>query len=126
MKALSVVSPSGRLIASGRKTLEVRRWRPDLCPSDDLLIVENHRFLRQEGEKDENGTAIALCNVQRIRPFAPDDMAAACASSFEEGWLAWELVNVRPVSIPGYVLAARGIYDIIMDELSPQSSLRDA
>lgn len=112
MKALSVVSPSGQLIASGSKTLEVRRWRPELTPSDDLLIVENQRFLRQEGEKDENGIAVALCNVLRVRPFTLDDMPAACASSFEEGWLAWELVNIRPIRMPGRVLAARGIYDI--------------
>ncbi|WP_211090190.1 ASCH domain-containing protein [Pseudothauera nasutitermitis] len=38
--ALSIVSPQGENIASGRKTLEVRSWQPPALPLHDLLIVE--------------------------------------------------------------------------------------
>ncbi len=112
IKALSVVRPGGSRIASGRKILEVRRWAPGLDPSEDLLIVENGRYLRREGEEDADGTPVAVVRVSAIRPFTPADMEAACASYFEDGWLAWELADIRPVRVGGKVRAARGIYEV--------------
>lgn len=112
MKALSIVAPGGRRIASGEKTLEVRRWKPAIGADEDLLIVENGRFLRIEGEEDEEGKAVAIVRVGAFRPFVPEDLAAACGSYFEEGWLAWELVDVRPISSTISIKAARGIYEI--------------
>jgi hypothetical protein len=112
IKALSIVRPGGRRIASGEKTLEVRRWQPNLAASEDLLIVENGRYLRRDGDRDDDGVAVAIVKVKAVRPFTVADIAAACASSFEEGWLAWELTDVRPVRSTGYVLAARGIYEV--------------
>jgi len=32
MKALSIVKPNGTRIAQGEKTLEIRRWHPDMSP----------------------------------------------------------------------------------------------
>ncbi|WP_238992581.1 MULTISPECIES: ASCH domain-containing protein [Pseudomonas] len=112
IKALSIVRPSGGRIASGEKTLEVRRWHPDLDPAEDLLIVENKRFLHAEGDEDADGIAVAIVRVKVVRPFVLADMEAACASYFEEGWLAWELSHVRPVAHPAIVRAARGIYEV--------------
>lgn len=109
-QALSLVRPGGSLIAAGRKTLEVRRWSPTLAPSEDLLIVENARYLR-EGDADE-GLALALVRVARVRPFRPEDMPAACASTFEEGWLAWELTHLRRLISPLTVPALRKLYRI--------------
>lgn len=111
MKALSIVSPNGGRIASGQKTLEVRRWHPDLAPYEDLLIVENGRFLHNDGEEDD-GYAVAIVRVKAIRPFERDDIAAACATSFAEGWLAWELEDVRAITPPVTMRAARGIYEV--------------
>ncbi|MGE0808950.1 MAG: ASCH domain-containing protein [Burkholderiaceae bacterium] len=112
MKALSIVRPGGSRIARGEKTLEVRRWWPALTQAEDLLIVENGRFLRVDGDEDPDGTAVAIVRVRAVRPFARADMAAACASYFEDGWLAWELVNVRALHDGRRVRAARGIYEI--------------
>lgn len=112
IKALSIVRPGGSLIAAGRKTLEVRRWSPDLHPSEDLLIVENGRFLHRDGEEDEDGVPVALVRVMGVRPFILDDMAAACAGSFEEGWLAWQLGHVRPLRTDKRVRAARRLYEV--------------
>lgn len=111
IKALSIVSPSGGRIACGQKTLEVRRWQPHLGPGEDLLIVENGRFLHVDGEEDD-GHAVAIVRVRAVRPFVEADMQAACASSFAEGWLAWELTDVRPITPPLPVRAARGIYEV--------------
>jgi len=112
IKALSVVRPSGRRIASGEKTLEVRRWKPELTRFDDLLIVENGRFLHRDGDHDEDGVPIAIVKVKAVRPFTLADMEAACASYFEEGWLAWELADVRPVHFSAHIIAARDIYEV--------------
>ncbi len=111
MKALSIVAPNGSRIAAGEKTLEIRRWSPDLLPQEDLLIVENPRFLHAEGETDPEGRAVALVRVAHVRPFTPEDIPAACASRWEPGWLAWELTGIcalTPVQVP----AARGIYRV--------------
>ena len=110
IKAVSVVRPGGARIASGEKTLEIRRWHPGLDPGEDLLIVENGRFLHHDGEEDPDGTALAIVKVAKVRPFLPADMRAACAGSYEPGWLAWELVAVRPIAALHPVRAARGIY----------------
>ena len=42
----------------------------------------------------------------------PMDMQAACASYFEDGWLAWELSDLRPVTPSVAIRAARGIYEV--------------
>ena len=112
--------PSGGRIAAGEKTLEVRRWYPDIDPSEDLLIVENGRFLHQEGDEDADGIAVAIVRVKAVRPFVLADMQAACGTYFEEGWLAWELTEIRPVTPPVIVRAARGIYEV--DFLLPDTN----
>lgn len=83
-----------------------------MLPSEDLLIVENGRFLTKEGDQDENGVPVAIVKVTAVRPFTRSDMQAACASYFEEGWLAWELDDVRLVQSIGPIMAARGIYEL--------------
>lgn len=115
MKALSIVAPSGTNIAKGLKTLEIRRWKPEIGSDEDLLIVENARFLHEDGAQDEDGRAVALVKVVNIRPFVPADMAAACANYFEDGWLAGVLADMRPIACEQPVLAARGIYEVDLD-----------
>jgi len=36
VKALSIVSPNGMRIATGEKTLEVRRWSPDISAQEPM------------------------------------------------------------------------------------------
>jgi hypothetical protein len=112
MLALSIVRPAGTRIAEGKKTLEVRRWRPRLRPDEDLLIVENGRYLMAEGDEDPDGRLVAIVRVGAVRPFTLADIAAAAAGSFEEGWLAWELHSVRRVTSATPVLAARRLYPL--------------
>lgn len=119
IKALSIVRPGGGRIASGEKILEVRRWYPDLDPSENLLIVENGRFLHNDGDEDDDGIAVAIVRVKAVRPFVLADMQAACASYFEDGWLAWELSDLRPVTQSVAIRAARGIYEV--NFLPPES-----
>ncbi|WP_411165305.1 ASCH domain-containing protein [Klebsiella oxytoca] len=59
IKALSVVALAGQLIAAVKKTIEVRRWIPDLSPEEDLLIIENLNYLMKDGD-EESSIAVAV------------------------------------------------------------------
>lgn len=74
--------------------------------------MENERFLHNDGDKDDDGIAVAIVRVKAVRPFILADMQAACASYFEDGSLAWELSDIRPVTHPVTIRAARGIYEV--------------
>ena len=110
--ALSIVSPHGQSIASGRKTLEVRSWHPASLPIRDLLIVENERYLVEDGQFDANGRAVALVDVRRVEPWLPSQVEAACSSGWQPGYHAWHLENVRPLFARQQVLAARKLYTV--------------
>lgn len=55
--------------------------------------MENERFLHSDGDEDDNGTAVAIVRLKAVRPFILADMQAACASYFEDGWLAGSWVT---------------------------------
>lgn len=116
-RALSVVTPAGSRIRSGRKTIEVRQWRPDKLPLRDLLIVENEIRLSRTGVKeDPNGRAVALVDVVAVTDWKEEHLAASCAPSWDEGWLAWHLENVRPLAHRDQVPARRRLYELELPE----------
>jgi hypothetical protein len=115
-KALSIVYPIGQKIASGEKTIEVRSWLPPSDLDGDLVIVENHRFLRNDGESDPGGKAVAIVKIKKVRVFVESDIPAACASRWVGGYYSWELKDVRPLDREEKVLAARGIYEIELND----------
>lgn len=110
-KTLSIVHPSGTKIALGEKTIEVRSWQPPNDFEGDLLIVENNKFLRNEGDIDPEGTPVALVKIKKVRAYEKSDIPAACASRWEPGYFSWELTEIRPLNLSVRVRAARGIYE---------------
>ena len=112
MKALSVVEMPGTAIACGKKTLEVRHWRPEKLPLLDLVIVQNKRRLTTSDPVDPEGKVVAIVDVKNIRDWRENDLEASCSSTWESGWLAWELENVRRVIDGPEVPAMRRIYDV--------------
>ncbi len=116
-RALSVLAPAGHLIRSGRKTLEIRQWKPEFdLPIFDLLIIQNAKRLSSTGlSHDPDGTVVAMVNVLRVRKWEKEDMVASCSQTFEEGWLAWELQNIRKFDYPLSVPARRRIYQVDLD-----------
>jgi len=108
MKTLSIVAPNGSRIASGEKTLEVRRWKPKE-PIRDLLIVENERVLGQDLQ-EEMGVAVCMVDVVGYHNWEASEIEAACARYWEEGWIAWELTNVRKID-PFPAVAKLKLYD---------------
>lgn len=111
LPALSVVAPWGERISAGIKTIEVRSWRPIQLPIDDLLIVENQRRLTRAGDTDADGRAVAVVRIAEVHVWSIEEAEAAC-STWETGWFAWVIENVRPIDPPFQVLAARKIYNV--------------
>lgn len=116
IKALSIVSPSGSRIASGHKTIEVRSWLPDLGSDQDLLIVENHRFLKAQDHVDPKGRAVAIVKIKSVRRFEVTDIPAACATTWADGYHSWELKDVRPISYPDTLPAQRDLYEVELED----------
>jgi len=118
-RALSVVSPAGSNIASGLKTVEVRKWQPSALPLKDLVIVQNEIKLGSQGvREDPNGIALALVDVITCSRWTEDLFDAACATYWEEGWLAWHLENVRPLNRKLTLPARLRIYDVEIHNLA--------
>lgn len=116
-KAISIVYPGGQKISKGLKTIEVRSWMPPSDLTGDLLIVENHNYLREEGQTDHEGKAVALVKIKNVREYLESDIPAATASRWAPGYYSWELTDVRPVESTQKVLAARDIYEVDVDLL---------
>ena len=112
MKTLSIVSPNGSRIASGQKSLEIRRWIPD-TPLTDLLIVENRHFLTNQLE-EESGIAVCIVDVLGHHDWQETELQAACGTYWEAGWIAWEISNVRPIQ-QFITRAKRRIYNTQID-----------
>lgn len=112
MLALSIVSPHGWNIATGRKTIEVRSWRPETLPLKDLLIVENHIYLTQDNPTDPKGIALALVDVIEAHEWSESEVEAACSNGWQPGYWAWSLSNIRPVLKPFGVAAKRKLYEV--------------
>jgi hypothetical protein len=109
--ALSIVYPAATKIADGRKTLEIRSWKPPVVPLRNLLIVENHRRLDRDGDIDPEGLAVALVDIEQVREWTPED-AQRDGHQFVSGYFAWVIRNVRPLAQPVRVPARRMIYQI--------------
>jgi hypothetical protein len=117
LKALSTVFPGGTNIAQGKKTIEVRSWLPPSDFNEDLVIVENKKFLREEGDVDPEGIAVAIVKIKLTREYLESDITVAMASRWEPGYYSWELMDVRPITPPKPALAARGIYKLELSNL---------
>lgn len=112
MLALSIVAPQGGNIVVGLKTLEIRSWRPPQWPLRDLLLVENGFFLTGEDQVDPDGVAVAVLDIEDVRPWQASELAAACATQWQAGLWAWHVTRVRAVTVAMPVAARRKLYEV--------------
>lgn len=116
--ALSVLYPAGDWIRSGKKTLEIRSWSPETVPLRNLVIVQNRIKLGSAGiQEDPNGEAVALVDVESVEEWKEADFTGACATFWEPGWLAWKLVNLRPLRLKDCFPARLRIYPVTLPEM---------
>lgn len=97
MKALSIRQPWASLIASGRKTIELRSWRTHY--RGPLLICSGSRPSSAWRPEDAAvigplGVSVCIVDVIDCRLATPDDAHAACTDP-SDGLFAWVLANAR-------------------------------
>jgi hypothetical protein len=93
VEALSIVYPAVTDIAAGRKIIEIRSWRPPRLPLCDLALVENHRYLREEGDEDADGRILAVVDVVGVHEWTQAE-AERDGKVWSPGYFAWELANI--------------------------------
>ncbi|MGR5194236.1 hypothetical protein ACPV4H_10100 [Vibrio rotiferianus] len=119
LKALSVVEPWGSMIADEIKLLEIRSWEPDHLPMLNVAVVQNTKRLTKDGDEDFDGRVVAIIDIVSCAPWEKEDCRhSGCdESDFEEGWLAWKLVNIRKLNAPVIAVAKRKFYDLTNEEV---------
>ena len=108
MRAISVHQPWAALIASGRKTIETRRWAT--THRGPLLFVST---LRPRINRDEwprwmyeslkvYGHALALATVETCRKMTADDVRRSwCPFVGQWAWVLRDIRRVRPFAVRG-------------------------
>lgn len=82
-----------------------------MLPLKDLMIVENQHFLLNDGDEDV-GFAVALVDIESVHPWQSDEVDAACATYWTEGYFAWLISNIRLFAQPLHTIAKRKLYRI--------------
>lgn len=107
LKALSLKQPWANMIASGRKTIETRRWPTDY--RGPLLIVSS-----RTPNIPPAGYAVALVTLSDCRPMTKtDESEAGCA--VYPGAYAWVLNDIRRLK-PFPVKGQLGIYEVSVED----------
>lgn len=105
MRAISIHNPWATLIATGKKTLEIRSWKTGY--RGELLIISTQRkyadYLR--------GMALCVVHLADVREFVPAD-ADAAHIAYQPECFAWVLTDVRPIT-PFPVKGKQGFYNVI-------------
>lgn len=118
MRALSVRQPFAELIASGRKTIEVRSRRT--THRGPLVICAAgawHKLgVALWGALGDRGVAVCRVDVADCRPLTREDLALACLpDDFDiEGQFAWVLTNSQRLS-PVPVSGKLGLFHVDLD-----------
>lgn len=103
MKALTVRQPFAGLIASGRKTVELRRWPTRLRGPLTICAGAAAWSDAAVAEFGDGPRGVALCEVVVVdcRPATEADRGAACVGPDKlanlDGWFAWVLAAARAV-----------------------------
>lgn len=98
MRALSVRQPWASLIASGRKTIELRSWSTKY--RGPVLILSGTGVWRgTEHPIGPRGVSLCVVDLVSVRAVTPDDAVAACIVPPEGFDFAWELRDPRPVEM---------------------------
>lgn len=111
IKALSVRQPWASLIASGRKTIELRTWSTKYR-GPILILAGGAPWKGEHGhELGPLGVVVATVEIVDCREFSPGDLGATCvpektlrALSFQpkplgpKQWFSWVLRDARPVT----------------------------
>lgn len=109
MKTLSVRQPWASLIASGRKTIELRSWSTKYRGS--IRIISGAAKWKGKTNYPGGPRGVTMCEVELVDVrLATAEDADAAGLPPPDGWFAWVLQGARPVNqVP--VKGRLGLYD---------------
>ena len=102
-KAISLKQPWANLVASGKKTIETRKWSTNY--RGDLVICSS-----QKPKIDPAGYALCIVELYDVRPMEKKDEKKACVKVYPRAH-SWFLRNLRPIK-PFPVKGSLGIYNL--------------
>jgi hypothetical protein len=104
MKAISLKQPWANLVASGKKTIETRKWATKY--RGDLVICSS-----KSPKIEPYGKALCVVELYDIKPMTKSDEKKACIKVYPKA-NAWYLRNLRKISRPIPVKGTLGIFDL--------------
>lgn len=103
-KAISLKQPWANLVASGKKTIETRKWTTNY--RGDLIICSS-----QKPNIHPAGYALCLAELYHIEPMNKKHEKKACIKVYK-GANAWFLRNIRPINPILPVKGKLGVFDL--------------
>lgn len=107
VKAISLKQPWANLVASGKKSIETRRWSTKY--RGDLVICSS-----QTPKIHPAGYALCIVELYDVRPMVKADEGRACIKVYPKAH-SWFLRNIRPIDPIVPVKGALGIYNLDLD-----------
>lgn len=107
VRALSLQQPFANWVATGRKSIETRKWT--VSHRGDILICAS-----QSGMGEPKGVALCLVELYAIRPMVASDAKAACVDLYPRA-NAWLLRNRRVLREPFPIKGSLGLFRLEID-----------
>lgn len=104
IKAISLKQPWASLVASGKKTIETRKWITTY--RGDLVICSS-----KKPSIEPAGCALCVVELYKIEPMKKSHEKKACIKVYP-GAYSWFLRNVRPLKKITPVKGRLGIFDL--------------
>lgn len=103
-KAISLKQPWANLVASGKKTIETRKWATKY--RGDLVICSS-----QNPKIEPYGKALCVVELYDIKPMQKEHEKKACIKVYPKAQ-AWFLRNIRPINPPIPIKGQLNVFDI--------------
>lgn len=113
-QAISILSPAVENIMNGSKSIEIRSWKPGIIPLNNVVLVQNKKYLKNQYDEDF-GVALAIADFVSVREWSYEDFLrqdenTTLSKSWAPGYFVWEIENVRPLKRAVECVARKGIY----------------
>lgn len=118
-QAISILNPAVENILNGSKSIEIRSWHPETMPLNNVILVQNEKYLKNQMDVDF-GVAMAIVDFVSVREWLYEDYLrqnqdTTLNKPWFSGYFVWEIKNVRPLHKPIPCLARKGIYTLDLD-----------
>lgn len=107
-KAISLKQPWANLVASGKKTIETRKWTTSY--RGDLIICSSRK-----PQIAPAGYALCIVELYRIEPMKKEHEEKACTKMYP-GASSWFLRNLRILNLPIPIKGRLGIFDFSLTD----------